>query len=183
MKLDIAAAVITLLWAVVGWQVGVIKQGSRIVPIIVGAFVAWATAGPVAGFAIRMTTGTAPETAVGMAFLVVFLVTFVGVWLAVGRLTADISDADDRGQADRFIGFAVGAVAGIAFAFVVSVALWNISKGSGNPKLDYDDSIIGQQVIRRDFLAKAVATVEAAEEGRDGAKLRGFERSDWDKEK
>lgn len=181
--LDIATAVIALLWAVVGWQVGVIKQGSRIVPIVAGAFVAWAAAGPVAGFAMRMTTGTAPETAVGMAFLGVFLVTFVVVWLAVGRFTADISDADDRGQADRFIGFAVGAVAGVAFAFVVSVALWNISMGSGNPKLDYEGSHIGQYVIGHDFLAKATAKVVAAEEERDGPKLPGFERSGWDEEK
>lgn len=183
MALDIATAVIALLWAVVGWQVGLIKQGSRIIPIIVGAFVAWVTAGPVAGFAMRMTTDTAPETAVGMAFLGVFLVTFAGVWLAVGRFTADISDADDRGQLDRFVGFAVGGVAGLAFAFVVSVALWNISKGSGNPKLDYDASRMGQQVIQRDFLARAIVRVEAAEEQRDGAKLRGFERSGWDEEK
>ncbi|MEZ4267085.1 MAG: CvpA family protein [Myxococcota bacterium] len=183
MTLDIAAAVIVLLWAIVGWQVGLIKQGSRIIPIAVGGFVAWASAAPVAGFAMRMTTNTAAETAVGMSFLGVFLVTFIGVWVAVGKFTQDISDADYRGQLDRFVGFAVGGAAGVAFAFIVSVALWNISKGSGNPKLDYDASRLGQEVMRRDFLARAVDKVALEDETRNGPKLRGFERSGWDEEK
>jgi uncharacterized membrane protein required for colicin V production len=180
MGLDIATGVIVLLWAIVGWQVGLIKQASRLVPIAFGAFVAWATAAPLAGFVIRMTTNTAAETAVGASFLGLFLVTFSGVWIAVGRVTADISDADDRGQADRFVGFAVGAVAGLAFAGIIIAGLWNISVGAGNPKFNYDESRVAQEVLKRNFLAGQVAKVEAAEEARGGPKLRGFERSGWD---
>lgn len=182
MVLDIAAVVLALLWGVVGYYVGVIKQGSRVIPILVGGFLGWVTAGPLAGFVLRMTTHTEPETAVGGSFLGVFLVGFVITWVAVGRLTSDISDADDRGQLDRFLGFAVGGAAGLVMAFVVTVGLLSVTEGSGKPRLDYGASRMGRLALERDFLAAATDKVVAAEEERTGEKLRGFERSDWDAE-
>ncbi|MGM0577407.1 MAG: CvpA family protein [Myxococcota bacterium] len=175
MILDALALVLLVVGAWAGWNTGALTQGARLGLLVLAVLAARALTPPIAGFYLRVTEGATVEWAVGAGFLVVFVGLAAVLRLALRRLTEDLAPFD-RGQVDRFVSAALGAVKGLLVAYVVAVGLHQVAVGSGRGAAEWEESRLGRFALSRDFLRTPVQAVATSREAADRPVLRGWER-------
>ncbi len=176
MGLDILAGLCLLGGAAFGAPSGTAHQLIRLAAVVVAGLGALLGLVPIAGFFYRMS-GAGFETAVGASYLASFSVWLLLLWLATEELSNRVRDGQLRSTNDGYGGAIVGAVRGVALAYILAIGLVTLKPSLASQGYDGEAGWLGQVALENNALSEPLTKLVDRELARED---QAHEKS-WDR--
>ena len=175
MGLDILAGLFLLGGAAFGSPSGTAHQLIRLGAVVFAGLGALLGLVPIAGFFYRMS-GSEFETAIGVSYLASFSVWMLILWLATEELSNRVRDGQLRSTNDGYGGAIIGAVRGLALAYIVAIGLVTVKPSLASQGYE-EVGWLGQISLEHNALSEPLIELVDREVARE---TEDHERS-WDR--